>query len=299
MRKVIIISQKLRLTGKVRRNRLATYELNGRTNFIDNKLKEQLDRKVIPDLKKRDKDNVFLVDGGERIGKSVFTQSPAGYIASQLNTNCGLSNICMTPEEFRKKIENAKKNDVVIYDEAHRGMGSAGALSEINRILTDLMMEMGQKNLCVFIVMPTFFLLQKYTALFRSRGLFHIYERNNKRGYWVYFNQKNKLRLYKGGKKEFNYHCIKWPRFRGRFFNKYIVDEELYRKKKAESFKRSSADRKTKYEKYIKQRNRLLYGIYKDYGLSLEDLSKFCKVNDVQLKKTQISMIIAKFKGTS
>ncbi len=276
---------------------MAFYKINGRTNYIDNRLKAQLDSKIIPDLKKRDKDNVFLVDGAERIGKSVFTQSPAGYIVSSLDNKFDMGNICMTPEEFRKKIENANKNDVVIYDEAHRGMGSAGALSEINRILTDLMMEMGQKNLCVFIVMPTFFLLQKYTALFRSRGLFHIYERNNKRGYWVYFNQKNKLRLYKGGKKEFNYHCIKWPRFRGRFFNKYIVDEEEYRKKKAESFKRSSQDRNTKAEKYILHRNQLLYGIYKEYGLSLADLAKFCNMNGVQLKKTQISLIIAKFKG--
>ena len=57
------------------------------------------------------------------------------------------------------------KNEVVIYDEAHRGMASARSLSEINKILKDLMMEMGQRNLFVVIVLPTIFLLDKYAHI--------------------------------------------------------------------------------------------------------------------------------------
>ena len=121
---------------------MAQFEFNGRTFFIDNRLKAQLDAKVIPDLKRRDKDAVFAVDGPERTGKSVFTMGFAAYIASVLGTEFDLSNICMDPNEFRNKIEKSKKNQVIIYDEAHRGMASTRALSEINKILKDLMMEM-------------------------------------------------------------------------------------------------------------------------------------------------------------
>lgn len=212
------------------------FELNGKTHNIDNRLQDYADAKIIPDLKKRDKDGVFLVDGKERIGKSVFAQTLIAYIAYRLETPVNLDNICMTPLELRKQIQESKKNTCIIYDEAHRGMASSRALSEINNILKDLMMEMGQKNLFVIIVLPSFFLLDKYAALFRSVGLFHVYELKGRRGYWCFFNEKNKLKLYLKGKKEFNYNCMKWPRARGRFYNEYVVDEEAYRKKKADSF---------------------------------------------------------------
>src|SRR3990167_2375935 len=123
-----------------------------------------------------DKDAVFIVDGKERIGKSVFSQGFIAYCAHCLGKKVDLSNICMTPIELREKIQSAEKNQCIIYDEAHRGMASSRALSEINNILKDLFIEMGQRNLLILVVLPSYFLLDKYAALFRSRGLFHVYE---------------------------------------------------------------------------------------------------------------------------
>ena len=166
---------------------MVTFEFNGKTYYIDGRLKRDFDKKIIPDLLKKDKDAVFLVDGRERSGKSVWGMIHGAYMASKLKSKYDLSNICLDPLEFRNKILSASKREVIIYDEAHRGMGSARTLSEINNILKDLMMEMGQRNLFVFIILPTFFLLDRYAALFRSRGLFHVYERKGKRGYWCFF----------------------------------------------------------------------------------------------------------------
>lgn len=265
---------------------MATFDFNGRTFYIDGRLKEQLDKKIFPDLNHKDKDVVFIVEGKERSGKTKFADILGAYASTKLKTHYDVSNLGMTPEEFRNKIINAKKKQVVIYDEAHRGMASARALSEINNILKDLMMEMGQKNLFVIIVLPTFFLLDKYAALFRAKGLFHIYERRGNRGYWVYFNERNKLKLYRGGKKEFDYNCMRWPHFRGRFLNQYAMDEHEYRLKKAKSF--NEKPRITKAETYKAQRDTILYIMYKEFRKTDSDIAKLCKKYLLDMKRRTI-----------
>lgn len=272
---------------------MALFNYKGKEFYIDGGLQRRLDNSVIPSLQEKDMDAVFCVDGPERSGKSVFSQTVAAYFGYKLNREVKLDNICVTAEEFRNAIVNAKKNDIIINDEAHRGMGSSSALSEINKILKDLMMEMGQKNLCVFIILPTFFELQKYQALFRTRGLFHIYLRKGKRGNWVYFNRKNKQYLYLKGKKDLNYNCMKWPSFRGRFLNQYVVDEMEYRKKKASSFK--SVGRKTKEEKFKEQRDKFINIIVKDLGVTHEELANLCKKREITMKRTNITEIVNSF----
>lgn len=258
--------------------------------YMDGKLQRNLD-KIKRRVLKKDMDSVFVVDGGEGAGKSVFSMQ----IAKYLNPKFNQQHICFNAKEFIDAVNKAKKGDVIVFDEAYSGLASRTALSEVNHLLVSMMMEMRQKNLIVIIVLPSFFLLDKYVALWRAVALFHVYMVRGRRGRWIAFNRKKKKILYLKGKKDYNYNVIK-SRFRGRFPNKYTVNEELYRRKKAEALKRR--DKRTKSERFIEQRNKLLYGIYKDFGLSLSKLVTFCKLNAVQLKKTQISTIIAKFKGT-
>lgn len=274
---------------------MANFNFNGTSIYIDDRLKEQIDTKVIPDLMKRDKDVVFGVDGKEGSGKSKFADIIGSYASTQLKTEYDLSCICTKPLEFRDKIKSAKKNQVVIYDEAHRGMASRRTLSEINSILIDLMMEMRQKNLFVIIVLPTFFMLDRYVALYRLKGLFHIYERHGKRGFWVYFKEKHKLYLYIKGKKLYNYNCMRWPRFRGRFYNQYAINEEEYRAKKAHSFEEK--ERVTRAEIYIEQRDRLLGLLHDEFNLSGRKITKLLKTYGVPLKHTQVADILVKMRG--
>lgn len=257
--------------------------------YMDNKLKKQLD-KVKKRVTKKDMDSVFIIDGGEGAGKSVF----AGQIGKYLDPNMSLDSICMNPLEFMHAVNNSKKGSVIIYDEAYSGLSSRTALSEINHLLVSMMTEMRQKNLFVIIVLPSIFLLDKYVALWRSICLFHVYMKRGNRGYWLCFVRKKKKVLYLKGKKDYDYNVIR-SRFRGRFTERYVIDEEAYRSKKALAL--TKRERRTKSEKYINQRNKLLYGIYKEYGLSLAKMVEFCKFYQVRLKKTQISTIIAKLKG--
>lgn len=274
---------------------MAVFEYKNKNFYIDDGLKRQLDEKVLPDLKKKDKDVVFIVDGKERGGKSKFADILQAYVASVLETDYDLDNVCMTPEEFRNKVQSANKNEGVTYDEAHRGMGSRRALSEVNNILIDLMMEMGQRNLFVVVVLPTFFMLDRYPALYRARGLFHVYERKGQRGFWVYFNERKKQELYIKGKKLLNYNCMHWPKFRGRFYNQYSIDEEEYRKKKAKAF--NDKPRLTKAETYIDQRDILLHVLSKELDLGEIKLAKLLKEYKFPLKHSVIGMILKEMKG--
>ena len=189
----------------------------------------------------KDWDWVMLIDGTEGGGKSVIAQQGAYEVDQTIN----IDRITFTPEEFRDAILSAKKYNAVIYDEAYTGLSSRGTMSDINKTLVSMLAEIRQKNLFVFIVMPTFFDLDRYVAIWRSRGLIHVYtDKGYGRGYFAYYNKDKKKNLYILGKKFYDYRKPK-PNFRGRFTNYYVVDEEAYRLKKLKSLSEHK-DTKTK-----------------------------------------------------
>lgn len=254
--------------------------------YLDDRLKRQLDKKVMTALKKKDEDYVILVDGKERSGKSTFGFQIGRYIDPTLS----LDRICFDPNKFRQAIIGAKKHQCIVFDEAYRGLSSRGVLTEVNRILVSLMMEMGQKNLCVIIILPTFFLLEKYVALWRTRGLFHITRKNGKKGYWRFFNEKKKRIIYMKGKREYGYQYAK-SRFRGRFYGKWAVNEQEYKKKKELSLKQGY--KTTRSEKWKEQRDNLLRLLYKEHYTSLRKLSEAIKFYNVKLTAQNLGEIVS------
>lgn len=255
--------------------------------YVDDKLKRQMDEKVKPSLRLKDEDYFLCVDGKERSGKSVMAMQLARYVDPTFN----LDRLCFDPNEFRQAILQAKKRQAIIFDEAYRGMSSAGSLTEVNKVLQSLSMEMGQKNLFIIIVLPTFYLLAKYQAIWRTKGLFHVFKSHGRKGYWKFYNSKKKLRLYnsKEGKKYYTYHQVKTG-MKGRFYNYYCVNEEAYRQKKDTSLKKGY--RATKTEHYMEQRNRMLLILRKELKLPLDDLVKLLGFYKVKLRKTQLADIL-------
>jgi len=244
--------------------------------------------KVKNRITKKDHDEVWVVDGYEGSGKSVFAMQAAYAVDPTLN----LSRVCMNPEEFEMAIKKAKNRQAIVYDEAYSGLSSRASLSAVNKLLVSKMMEMRQKNLFVLVVLPSFFLLDRYVALFRSRALIHVYESGGRRGYWLGFNRKNKRTLFIYGKKDMNY---SWPRinnFRGRFYGKYVVDEQKYRAKH-----RAALEEKKEKEvlnRFEMQRNILITYLRKKYKLSAPKMAKLLNKLDVGLKRTQIREITIK-----
>lgn len=256
-----------------------------RSLYMDSRLYNDIQTKILPKIKKKDFDWVWVVDGPERSGKSVFAMQ----LAKILDPSFELSRVCMTPTDFTKAILKAKKGQCVIFDEAHTGLSSRASLTEINRLLVSLMMEMGQKNLFVIIVMPTIFQLDRYAALFRTKGLFHIYLKKGRRGRWAYFNSKKKKLLYLKGKKMFDYSFPK-TKYRGRFGDQYVVDEKEYRKKKKDAL--STKSRITKAETYKSQRDTLFWIMYKKLGLTQVKITRLCNNIGFKIHRTNILKIL-------
>ena len=223
-------------------------------------------------------------------GKSVFAMQIGKYVDPSLDLN----NICMDADEFKNAIKNAKQFQTVIFDETFTGLSSKGALSQINRMLVSLMMQMRQKNLFVIVVLPSFFLLDKYVALFRARCLFHIYQ-YNKRRCFVGLNHKKKQYIYLTGKKIYSYGKItKKCRYKGNFFNNYVIDEVKYRAKKAKALDNMENITETQ-PKYLIQRNKVI-GILSKQGLTQKEISNYCKEAGFQLEQRAISDILAQNK---
>ena len=234
--------------------------------YMDGYLNANLDtaKRII----RKDLDMVFLVDGSEGAGKSVLAMECAFFCDPTLT----LDRIVFTPKEFRKAIIEAKPYEAVIYDEAYTGLSSRATMSLINRTLISMLAEIRQKNLFVFVVMPSFFDLDRYVALWRSRGLLHVYFGDDfERGFFAFYNSDKKKDLYINGKKFYSYSKPK-PNFIGRFTNHYVVDEKAYRKKKKESL--SNREKKREEDEIRKELENMLFMRL----CELEDISHSLKI---------------------
>jgi len=217
-------------TRKKRKRMAKAFEGTDHEYYIDGYLKDNWDmaKKVIKD----DWDMLFVYDGMEGSGKTVKAMQDAFYLDPDPKL---LDRYAFSPGQFRKAILSAQPYQAVVYDEAHSGLNARAAMSMINRNLISMLTEIRQKNLFVFVILPTFFDLDKYVALWRSRALIHVYTSTNmQRGYFSFYNASSKKMLYMKGKKLYKYGVQK-PNFIGRFTNHYPINELEYRKRKRDA----------------------------------------------------------------
>lgn len=265
---------------------------------IDDRLKMKWDKIRGGKLAKEDDDKVFIVDGRERSGKSVFAFQQACYIDETLVGD--LSRVCFTAEEFLSAIRNTnsdkEKTKCIIFDEAFRGLASRAAMSKVNKKIIQSLMEVGQKNLVLFIVLPSFFMLDLYPAMLRSDALFHIKKdkKTKLRSFSVYSRAK-KGKLYQVGVRKGWTYAIKTG-FNGRFPKTFPGGDKfdkLYRKKKFEVLVESENDIKytDKERNWIKQRDILINYFIKRDKLSMRKAVDFFKSLGIDLKLTQIHEI--------
>jgi hypothetical protein len=181
------------------------------------KVWEGLSEKVI----KQNSDRVYIITGKERSGKSTFAFQQAKYIDPTFN----VYRICFSPEQFLEQIRTAKKGSVVVFDEAFRGFSSKASLSKVNKLLVQSMMEVGKRNLIIFIILPVFTLLEPYIAISRSYALFIVF-RLDKRGKkyrgWRCYTENKKAKIYYKAKKDFGIIPYTKTILRGEFYSKVL-----------------------------------------------------------------------------
>jgi hypothetical protein len=254
-------------------------------------------------LKKMDNDKIYIVDGRERTGKSVFTLQQACYIDPTLINHP--ERICFSADEFleaiRKTDSDLTTTRCIVFDEAFRGLSSRGAMSKVNKKIITALMEVGQKNLVIFIVLPSFFMLDLYPAMLRSNALFHIAldKKNKKRVFYIYPHKK-KGELYQAGvRKGWSYNIF--TKSKGYFYNKFPANSEnevvkafydKYLKKKRSSLVESEEEtveyvEEGKYKEMLKKRCWIL--LNRD-GLSQRKAEKVLKEEGYDVSYVQIGI---------
>ena len=259
-------------------------------------------------LQMLNEDRIYLVDGREGTGKSSFAFQQAKYIDPTFTVD----RICFDPDQFLKLLRTCEKGNVIVFDEAFRGLSSKGSRSSINKKIVEALMEVRQRNLIIFIVLPTIFLLEIYAAVFRSEGLFHVYKLKKKlvsgqrkRGFKIYNYEKKKQLYLRGRQKYFSYALPKIRRAKGEF---YVKKNEQYRSgipyetfeldkylaKKDEAFKNKDKKELSEDSKYKLQRDLIIKGIYEDFIKSHRKLSAWLETKRVGLDKATIGVLLGK-----
>lgn len=244
---------------------------------VDDKLLKLWERNSLDNMKKHNNDKVYIVDGRERIGKSTWCIQQMGAIDKNAFSSVEemKKRICLSAEKFNRACRELT-NSVIIFDEAFRGLSSRAALSKINKLIVQTLMEMGQNNNIVFIVLPRIFLLDVYPAMLRSNGLFHI-DLDAKRRFqrkWVGYNEEAKNMIYQMGTRKGWGYPFSSP-MKGRFSKKFPGGpefEEAYKQLKATAFQNKPEEEEEvetiskRYEKIHKQRDMTLKSMRKQFN---------------------------------
>jgi len=256
--------------------------------FCDPIIKKELERVRLRVLK-NDLDYVGIYDGEEGVGKSVLAMQHAVY----LDHNFSLSNIVFTADDFIKIIKdpNTKKGTCIVLDEAFSAANSRASLTEVNRAMIGLATEMRQKNLFILIVIPSFFDLDRYFALWRSRALFHLYFTPEYERRYIVFDKRKKKDLYLHGKKRYDYSYPKSPFPPCTFYNQYTVNEKDYREKKSLAFQKRTVSNMAR--NWLEQRNALIKFVVRYFNVNGEEINKvLASFNVTPMTHQAISLIM-------
>lgn len=278
-------------------------EVRGVGYYMSPRLKKAWDKLKNGALARKDEDRAYVVDGRERVGKSLFAIQQAAYIDPTILDDGAdgtlLPRITFSQEETLKAIRETKstadETKCIIYDEAFRGLSSKSALSKVNKALVSALQEMGQNNLVLFIVTPSFFLLELYPAVLRTTALFHIVKskKSNVRSFKC-FNEKKKNTLYQVGVRKGWGYYVK-TRLKDHFFNKYPGGddfEQRYRKKKLMAIRDSEPEPNLRVHKWMQQRDNLIKICHFIAKMKHTEIAEALEREGTPITPEQVCMII-------
>lgn len=248
--------------------------------------------KSIDKVKRGNIDRLYVIDGREgEGGKSTLAMQ----LAYAVDPTFNLDDICFKADSFADRIRETKQYKAIIFDEAFHGLSSKGTLSKQNKLIIRLLMECRQRNLFVFIVLPSIFMLEKYVAIFRSQALIHCFasKKDIKRKYYRIYNYTNKKLLYILGKDRLSYTR---PAIKNsyRFYAKLppVIDRAVYDKKKLDAF-RDLGEVEPKEDKHLKQRNFLSALLKETFNFSFRQQAKYLESKGVGVYHTKIAEGVA------
>lgn len=189
-------------------------------------------------------DGVVLVDGMEGSGKSELGKQ----ICLVCNDTFGQKDVFYTVEQFEEWVETARPGSAGLWDEFVLAGLSTDALTKMQNVLIKKFTMMRKKGLIVVLVIPYIFMLRKYFAVARTRCLIHVYCKGKDRGYFKFYNYKEKQWIYNYGYKTWLYSPKMNASFQGQFgvWADDYLDVKAIEDKKDEAMKLESEDKKHK-----------------------------------------------------
>ncbi len=262
-------------------------------NRVAIELKENIGRQVYGFTLDSDS-HWYITDNFCVTHNSVLAMTICTYMDSTFN----LARVTFTGKEYKIQTLIAKPTQAILLDEAAE-LSSRSALSKLNKMIVSLMQQQRQLRLFSVIVVPNLWMLERYCALHRSNGLIHCQVGKNNRHIFHVFNRKNKQKLYLEGLKTMNpAKTIKNTNsvWKGVFSNCYAnIDENKYRAKKLEAFKRMGED-DFEAENLNYQRNELIYIINQEYDLNPYQIEDLFGRYKFKLSRPQIHKVLTETK---
>jgi len=219
--------------------------------YLDKRLKNRLD--FAKKQQSKDFDAIGLVAGGEGSGKSTLAGNVMRYMT---NDEFKPEDIIKDHEDARNILQKIKVGGGIMFDEGYLLFSSTEVMQKAQRDLVKIFSIIRQKRLFCLIVSPSFFRLNSYFALDRSKFLIRVYlGKTGERGFFAYYGDKKKNKLYRAGKKEHDYSVVA-PTIRGRFGKCALLENESYKKVKRETLEASfkiANEKKRKTEHQIRK----------------------------------------------
>ncbi len=185
-------------------------------------------------------------------------------------------NVVFDVENLMKRGHELPMNSVIVYDEGREGLDAKSTMMNINRTLENFFQECGVYNHFIIIVLPDFFSLNKNFACARSNFLINTYiDENYNRGYFSFFNEKSKEKLYEFGRRKlgtFARYGATQSNFYGKFTKWLPFSKTEYDNLKREALKKKRLSKSD--VKLSKQRDIMLYLYRREKDLSSEELSE-------------------------
>jgi hypothetical protein len=224
-------------------------ELNGKKFKLHERLKNKLDN--IKMVQKKGWDAAVLIDGIEGSGKSTLGLTCAYYLS---DGKFELKDICTGSNDAIAKLDQVKEGGVLLIDEGSLLFSSSDAMRREQKQLIMILNVIRQKRIALIIVSPSFFRLNRYIAIDRTRFLIHVYTKEDlKRGRFTYFGQKKKNKLYELGKRNFNSYAKPRANWNGTFADFNPFGEEYAKVKKQSLREALNPEKKALEPKKIQQ----------------------------------------------
>ncbi|MCK9369974.1 hypothetical protein M0R04_08730 [Candidatus Dojkabacteria bacterium] len=269
---------------------------------MDRWLKENLDG--IPYFIEKKYDVVGVISGTSkvRLGKSTIAMQVGYYIAwilaggrtilSESGTmvevippkrevKFGLDNIVFAPEDLKKKAHELPPNSMIVYDEGRAGLDASRSMESVNKGMQDFFQECGVYGHVILIVLPDFFQLHQSYAVSRSLFLINVFtDEQFKRGYFSFYNERQKELLYFWGKKKVGAY-LRYASAKRNFWGRFS-DWLPFNKDEYENMKKQALERKRVGYREIQQ--------LKERDLLIHFIIMHC-----EFKKTELVEALDKF----